>query len=67
MSCFIPFSLSLIHHLDGDVRAITFTLITANTAIPLHDLIRFEGEDLNRTDLHADEATLTVDLVPNHI
>jgi hypothetical protein len=57
----------LIHHFNGNVRAIAFALITADTSLLLQDLIHFERKDLNRTDLHTEQASLAIDLVPNDI
>jgi hypothetical protein len=67
MSCFIASSLSLIHHLYGDVRTITLTLITSNASILFHNLIQFERKDLDWADLYTEQAAFTVNLVPNHI
>jgi hypothetical protein len=60
-------SFLLIHHLDGDVRAVSLTLVASDASFLLQDLIPFEGEDMGRTDLHTEEASLAVDLVPHHV
>jgi hypothetical protein len=56
--------LLLIHHLDGDIRAIGFALITTNTSRFFHDLILFEEENLFRTDFDTKDTPLAIDLVP---
>jgi hypothetical protein len=33
----------------------------------LHDLIAFEGKDLNRTDFDAEDAPFAVEFIPDHI
>jgi hypothetical protein len=55
------------HHLDGDVRAVIFALETSNAAFFFDDFVPFKRENLNRADLHTDQTSLTVDLVPNHV
>jgi hypothetical protein len=55
------------HHLDGDVRAVIFALETSNAAFFFNDFVPFKRENLNRADLHTDQTSLTVDLVPNHV
>jgi len=67
MSRFIAFSPSLFHHLNGDVRAIAFALITSDAAFFLHNLIPFARKDLDRADLHTEETPLTKNLVPQDV
>jgi len=63
MSCFILF----LHHLNGDIRAITFTLIASNTSRLLGDFVSHKGENLDRTDLYTNDAAFAIDLIPDNI
>jgi hypothetical protein len=56
--------LLLIHHFDGDIRAIGFTLITTNASRFFHDLILFKKENLFRADFDTKDAALAIDLIP---
>jgi hypothetical protein len=42
-------------------------LITADTSLLFQDLVHFQRKDLNGTNLHTEQASLAIDLVPNDI
>jgi hypothetical protein len=54
----------LIHHLDGDVRAVAFTLVAPDATRLFYNFIHLKGEDTDRADFHADDATLAIGFVP---
>jgi hypothetical protein len=56
-----------LHHFNSDVRAISFALVTADTSLPLNDLILLERENLDRADLDAEDAPFAIDLVPDDV
>ena len=56
-----------LHELDGDVRAVTFTLGAPDAALPLYDFVFLERENLDRADLDADDAALTIVFVPDDV
>lgn len=58
---------SSIHHLDGKIRAVAFALITPDASWFFNDLIHLKREDILRTDLHTEDASLAIDFVPDHI
>jgi hypothetical protein len=58
---------SLIHYLDGNVRTIALALVASDTTRLLYNLIHLKGENPNRTDLHTDDTSLAVKLIPEDI
>jgi hypothetical protein len=63
----IPSPFSWIHHLNGNVRAIAFTLVASDASGLFRNLVHLPRKDLNRTDFHAEEASFTEELIPDHI